>query len=342
MSLSTKKTFSLLLLLATLLWVFSQALSAEKSSLPKNPGDVNPGVVSVSAQAAVLIDAHDGSVLYSRGAGLRLPMASTTKIMTAVIALEYGDLNQGVEIPAAAVGVEGSSAYLYCGEKLTLEDLLYAMLLESANDAATAIAIAIAGSVEEFAGLMNDKVKELGLVDTHFVNPHGLDSEEQYTTAYDLAKITAYALKNETFARIVSTKKTTIPLNGSEGVRLLVNHNRLLRSYPGAIGVKTGFTRRSGRCLVSAATRGGLTLVAVTLNAPNDWSDHKKMLDYGFSSYVGITLIEAGEYSLCVPVTAGQPNWVRCVNSETVRVRLPVGHGVITCRVEAPRFSTRR
>ncbi|HHT53995.1 MAG TPA: D-alanyl-D-alanine carboxypeptidase [Clostridiales bacterium] len=333
-----KKTVFLLLVLSTLMCLFSQLSGAEKSSRPKNPGDTNAGAVSVSAQAAVLIDANDGSVLYARGAGLRLPMASTAKTMTAVIAIEYGDLNQIIEIPAAAVGVEGSSVYLYCGEKLTLEDLLYAMLLESANDAATAIAIAIAGSVEGFAGLMNAKVAELGLADTHFVNPHGLDSDEQYTTAYDLAQITAYALRNETFAKIVSTKKTTIPLNGTEGVRLLVNHNRLLRSYPGAVGVKTGFTRRSGRCLVSAATRGGLTLIAVTLNAPSDWSDHKKMLDYGFSSYVGITLIEDGEYDLSIPVTGGRPDWVRCVNSEAVRVRLPVGHGPVTCRVEAPRF----
>ena len=185
-----KKTVFLLLVLSTLMCLFSQLSGAEKSSRPKNPGDTNAGAVSVSAQAAVLIDANDGSVLYARGAGLRLPMASTAKTMTAVIAIEYGDLNQIIEIPAAAVGVEGSSVYLYCGEKLTLEDLLYAMLLESANDAATAIAIAIAGSVEGFAGLMNAKVAELGLADTHFVNPHGLDSDEQYTTAYDLAQIT--------------------------------------------------------------------------------------------------------------------------------------------------------
>ncbi|NLW74068.1 MAG: D-alanyl-D-alanine carboxypeptidase [Clostridiales bacterium] len=338
MTLSTKRVISLLLIPAALLCLFLLPLGAGQSGRLKNPGDLNVGAVSVSAQAAALIDASDGSVLFCRGADQRLPMASTTKIMTAVIAIEYGDLGQVVEIPAAAVGVEGSSVYLYTGEKLTLGDLLYAMMLESANDAATAVAIAVAGSIENFAKLMNDKVEELGLADTHFVNPHGLDSQEQYTTAYDLAQITAYALKNETFAKIVSTKKTTIPFNGNEGVRLLVNHNKLLRSYPGAVGVKTGYTRRSGRCLVSAAVRGGLTLVAVTLNAPDDWNDHKKMLDYGFSSYIGVTLIGAGEYTLTIPVAGGQPDWVRCVNSEAVRVRLPVGHGVITCRVEAPRF----
>jgi D-alanyl-D-alanine carboxypeptidase len=258
--------------------------------------------------------------------------------MTALVAIEYGDLDETIEIPSAAVGVEGSSIYLYTGEKLTLEDLLYALMLESANDAAAAIAIAIAGNEEEFAALMNDKAAEIGLSDTHFTNPHGLDSSEHFTTALDLAHLAAYALKNETFRKIVSTRKTTIPLNGSEGVRLLINHNKMLRTYNGAIGVKTGYTRRSGRCLVSAAEREGLTLVAVTLNAPNDWNDHKKLLDYGFSSYVSIKLIGAGEYDLMMPVTGGSSEWVRCTNSNEVRVTLPKTHGVISCLIECPHF----
>lgn len=311
------------------------------SSVSNNPAltvDVNSGAVSVSAYSAVLIDARDCNILYAKNAAERLPMASTTKIMTAIIAIEYGDLNATVEIPSAAVGVEGSSIYLYTGEKLTLLDLLYALLLESANDAAAAIALTIAGSEEEFSHLMNDKAAELGLSDTRFQNPHGLDAEGHFTTAIDLARLSAYALKNETFAKIVSTRKTTIPLNGTEGFRLLINHNKMLRSYEGAIGVKTGYTRHSGRCLVSAAERDGLTLIAVTLNASNDWNDHRKMLDYGFSSYVSISLLGVGKYDLMMPLTGGFNEWVKCTNAEEVRVTLPKIHGVISCTVECPRF----
>ncbi len=302
------------------------------------PVVINTGAVSVSARAAVLIDAADGNVLYAKNAGERLPMASTTKIMTAIVAIESADIDMIVEIPPAAVGVEGSSVYLYKGERLTLSDLLYALMLGSANDAATAIAIAVGGDIEGFAALMNDKAAELGLSDTHFKNPHGLDATDHYTTALDLALLSAYALKNETFAKIVSTKKTTIPLNGSEGVRLLINHNRMLRSYEGAVGVKTGFTRRSGRCLVSAAVREGLGLVAVTLRASDDWNDHRKMLDYGFSSYVSLNLAEEGGYDLTMPVVGGSCEWVKCTNSEAIRVTLPSGHGSITSRIECSRF----
>lgn len=300
--------------------------------------DVRTGAVSVSAEAALLLDASDGSVLYSRNADERLPMASTTKIMTALVALETGDLSSIVEVSPKAVGVEGSSVYLQAGERLSLEALVYALMLESANDAAAAIAIEIAGDIDDFAALMNEKAAELGLADTHFTNPHGLDNEQHYTTAYDLARLTAYALKNQAFRTIVSTRKKTIPLNGTEGVRLLVNHNRMLRSYDGAIGVKTGFTKRSGRCLVSAAERGNLTLVAVTINAPDDWNDHKSMLNWGFDSYVRVRLAGEREYRMTMPVTGGLADWTVCTNTDAIEVTLPASHGRITCSVEAPRF----
>lgn len=238
--------------------------------------------ISVSASSAILIEAESGRVVYEKDADTRRSMASTTKIMTAIVALENGDLDMPIKIPKAAVGIEGSSVYLIENETLTLRELLYALMLRSANDAATAIAIALGGSVEGFADMMNDKANELGLKDTHFENPHGLDSPQHYTTARELAIITAEALKNDVFRQIVSTQKMTLPLANEPDRRLVVNHNRLLRTYDGCIGVKTGFTKKTGRCLVSAAEREGVTLIAVTLNAPNDWNDHKKMLDYGF------------------------------------------------------------
>ncbi|MBQ9079995.1 MAG: D-alanyl-D-alanine carboxypeptidase [Clostridia bacterium] len=303
-----------------------------------NYANIRTDAVSVSAQSAILIDASNDNVLFAKNADLRLPMASTTKIMTALLALECGDIDKSYAIPKQAVGVEGSSVYLVEGEQLTLGDLVYALMLESANDAAEAIAIIVAGSTAAFADIMNRRAAELGLTDTHFTNPHGLDHDEHYTSAYDLARLTSYALKNEQFRKIVSTRKTTIPFQGNEGTRLLVNHNRLLRSYEGAIGVKTGFTKRSGRCLVSAAERDGLTLVAVTINAPDDWRDHTSMLDWGFDNYVHHTFAEAGEYKLTIPVCGGTAEWTVCANATEIAATLPRGHGEISVTVKAPRF----
>ena len=224
----------------------------------------------VSAKSAILIEASTGEVIWSENPDQRLPMASTTKIMTALVAIESGDVKRTVSISPLAVGVEGSSVYLYANEKMTLEDLIYAMLLESANDAAAAIAIEVGGSIEGFADMMNERASSLGLSNTHFENPHGLDGETHYTTARELAIIAREAYSNEILKGIFSTYKKTIPLNETEGVRLLINHNKLLKSYDGATGIKTGFTKKSGRCLVSAAERDGLEFIAVTLNAPND------------------------------------------------------------------------
>ena len=300
--------------------------------------NVNSSLISTSAQSSILLDVSDDSVLYAKNADLRLPMASTTKIMTALIALEYGNIDTQYAIPQKAVGVEGSSVYLVEGEPLTLGELVYALMLESANDAAEAIAIIIAGSTEAFADIMNRRAEELELHSTHFTNPHGLDHDEHYTTAYDLARLASFAIKNPKFREIVSTRKTTIPFNGDEGRRLLVNHNRLLREYRGAIGVKTGFTKRSGRCLVSAAERDGLTLVAVTINAPNDWHDHTAMLDWGFENYVHYVLSDVGEYKLTMPVTGGNTQWTICTNTQKICVTLKSGHGPISTEVIAPHF----
>ena len=291
-----------------------------------------------SAKAAVVLEAASGTALYEKNADLQLPQASTTKIMTAIVAIEYGNPTMQVTIPAAAVGIEGSSIYLYEGEILTLEHLLYALLLESANDAAVAIAIAVAGNVEAFVDLMNQKAHSLGLRNTHFVNPHGLDHDEHYTTASDLASLARYCMQNDLFRTIVSTQRMTIPLNDQEGARLLLNHNRLLRSYEGTIGLKTGFTKRSGRCLVSAAQRDGIMLISVTLNAPDDWDDHRNMFDYGFSQYTSVLLQSAGTYARTIPLIGNDQDSVNISNRNEIRVILPQTHGEIHMYCHAPRW----
>jgi len=293
------------------------------------------GELSVSAQSAVLMEATTGDIVFARDSDVRLPMASTTKIMTALVALEKGNLPEPVVIAPEAVGVEGSSIYLTAGETLTMEELLFALLLESANDAAAAIACAVSGSVEAFAEEMNRKAAELGLENTHFTNPHGLDDEEHYTTAADLAKLAIYAMHNPDFARIVSTYKKTIPLKDGEGTRLLLNHNRLLKQYTDVVGVKTGFTKRSGRCLVSAAEQDGVRLVAVTLNAPDDWQDHRAMLDYGFSQYSNIKLADSGDFTLEIDCVGAPDGKLTVANSSSLSM-ICRNDPVITHVVEAP------
>ncbi len=292
---------------------------------------------SVSAASAVLMEADSGRILLDVNAHSRLPMASTTKIMTALVALRHSNPDDLVTVSEKAVGIEGSSVYLKAGEQLTMEQLLYALLLESANDAAAAIAIAVAGDIPAFADLMNETAAEMGLTQSHFTNPHGLDADDHYTTAYDLALLTKHALQDPAFARIVATYKTTIPMGGSEGTRVLVNHNKMLKSYDGAIGVKTGYTRRCGRCLVSAAERDGVTMIAVTLSAPDDWRDHTAMLDYGFSRCTSVTLTKEGEYACTLPCLGGEEESVRVSNHAEARVVLPVEHGPITVTIEANR-----
>ena len=250
--------------------------------------------ISLSARSAALYEPSGGEFLYELNADKPLPMASTTKIMTALVALrECKDLNATTTIDSRAVGIEGSSAYLKCGESFTLFDLLHIMMLQSANDAAVQIAITVSGSVEDFARLMNETARDMGLVSTSFTNPSGLDHAEHYTTARELALITAEAMKYSTFRQIVSKKSYTATELVSDKKRTYINHNKLLSSYDGCIGVKTGYTKKSGRSLVSAAERDGVTLIAVTINAPDDWSDHKRILDYGFDKVEYLNFISS-------------------------------------------------
>ncbi len=296
------------------------------------------GITGVSAQSAYLYQPDTDTAVWEQNAHVRMPMASTTKIMTAIVTLENADPDMTVRIPAEAVGVEGSSIYLHEGEELTVDQLLSALLMESANDAATALAIAVGGSIDGFAAMMNRKAKELGLSDTHFSNPHGLDDPTHYTTAADLAHLAAYCLSNPRFHAIVSTYRTTIPLCGSQGTRVLINHNRLLKQYDGAVGVKTGFTKHSGRCLVSAAERDGVQLIAVTLNAPDDWRDHTAMLDYGFSRFTTVLLTERGQETFVLPAVGGDSDSLTVRNDEPLLVVLPANHGEIRTQIQLPRF----
>lgn len=256
-------------------------------------GSLRSSISGLSAKSAALYIPESNEFIYEKSASTRMPMASTTKIMTAIIAAEYTNPSDTVIIDARAVGTEGSSAYLKAGEAVTMEELLYALLLQSANDAAAAIAYHISGTIEDFASLMNEKAKSLSLSDTHFTNPHGLDNEEHYTTARELAIIARSALEIDILRTAFKTYKRTFK-NG-ERCRTYVNHNKLLKLYDGALGVKTGFTKKSGRCLVGAAERDGLLLITVTLDAPSDWNDHEKMLDFGFDNYEKLTLAAAGE-----------------------------------------------
>ncbi len=293
--------------------------------------------ISVSAHSAVLYQPETGTFLYSKNSSVKMPMASTTKIMTALVALEESSLTDLVVIDENSVGIEGSSAYLKEGEKLTMEELLYALLLQSANDAAVAIACHISGDVDAFASLMNSKAYSLGLSNTHFRNPHGLDNEEHYTTAEDLAKIAAEALKNESFRNITSTYKKTF--STEERSRTYVNHNKLLRMYDGCIGVKTGFTKKSGRCLVAAAERDGLTFISVTLDAPSDWNDHKKMLDMGFNSLERIILAEKNEFCYKIPIVNGEIDELTVTNKNEASIITKKGDQRIESHLKLIRYA---
>ena len=239
-------------------------------------------VVSVNAASAVVMNADTNEVVFSVSAHERRSMASTTKIMTALIALESGRIQETVRITPEMTGADGTSIGLKTDYEVRLLDLLYGLMLESGNDAADAIAVYLAGSREDFAALMNRKAAEIGMKDTNFVTPSGLDDEKHYTTAYDMALLASYAVKNPAFREICSTKYKTVSFVKPDINATFSNHNRLLSSYPGAIGIKTGFTKKSGRCLVSAAERDGVCFVCVTLNDGDDWNDHRKMLDYAF------------------------------------------------------------
>lgn len=267
---------------------------------------------SPSAQSAILLDSTTGRVLYEKNADARAQVASTTKIMTGLLIAESCDLQSNVCIPKEAVGIEGSSLYLKAGELLSVETLLYGLMLHSGNDAAVALAMYCAGSVPAFAERMNRRAAELELSGTNYVNPHGLDEKGHYSTARDLARLTAAAMENEIFRRVVATKTICF------GDRSFTNHNKLLWRYEGAVGVKTGYTVSAGRILVSAAERNGRRLIAVTIRDRNDWVDHANLLDYGFSSYSQQELAKIGDIMGSTVVIGGAEGCAQAVLQEDV------------------------
>ncbi len=251
---------------------------------------------SVSAQGAILMEQSSKRVLYGKNEHQQMRIASITKIMTAILAVESGKMDEKVTVSNNASGTEGSSLYLKPGEKISLEDLVYGLMLRSGNDAAVAIAEHVGGSLEGFVYLMNQKASEIGMEKTVFSNPHGLDDhEEHYSTAYDMALLTQYAMNNETYREISATKTYRAPQEGEEWDRIWQNKNRLLTQlYKYSTGGKTGYTKRAKRTLVSTASKDGVDLIAVTLNAPSDWHDHMNLFNWAFNTYKVKTLVEKG------------------------------------------------
>lgn len=250
--------------------------------------------VDISAKSACLITADTYEVVYEKYKDMQLPMASTTKMMTALVADRSDRWGEVVTVSANAQNQIGSSIYLRENDRMSLTDIVSGMMLNSGNDAAVAVAEHISGDVESFADEMNMLAREIGAKNTSFENPSGLDGENHYSTAYDLALIASEVIISERLLPIVKSRQMTISNLDGE-ITYLKNHNKLLWSYEGLLGVKTGYTKKAGRCLVTAAERNGVTLIAVTLSAPNDWDDHKKLLDYGFERCEKERLVEKGE-----------------------------------------------
>ena len=308
----------LVLLIAVFMFVDEMAFAgAVEDVLPKASISA-----SSSAGSAFVFDADSGRVFYSKNADAKRAMASTTKIATAITVIDNcKDLDAEVKIDKRAVGIEGTSIYLREGEVLTVRELLYGLMLRSGNDAAVALAIYTAGSVDEFATLMNKTAEKAGAENTNFANPHGLDNENHYTTARDLAKITAYALNNEDFAQIVSTKNIKIP-SKEEGYRFLSNKNRLLSSLEGCIGVKTGYTSKAGRCLVSAAERDGLRVVCVVLNCGPMFEESAAMINAVYQKYKNYEILEPYKFVADIPLGNGETPTVQVYSKKGLTLPL--------------------
>ena len=293
--------------------------------------------VQVHAKGAVVMEASTGRILYGLNEYERLPMASTTKIMTALIALEEPDIDAVFQVNSDTIMVEGSSMGLQEKDSVSLRALAAGMLLSSGNDGANAAAVRIAGSIPAFAARMNRRAKELGMENSNFVTPSGLDAEEHYSTPYDMALLAREAIRNEEFLAICSQYRMRAVYGDPPYERWLRNHNRLLNMYDGAIGVKTGFTRKSGRCLVSAARRDGVTLIVVTLNCSDDWDTHMNLYDHFFDK---ITLEDVSLRipNLQIPVTGGTEGAVSAAKYDSIMIPIPSENPDITCIIQAPPF----
>lgn len=317
---------------------FFTAAAAAVSFIAANifPVGAQPSEPSVSAVSAVLINADTGGTIFEKNADEKRAVASTTKIMTALLTLESGQLDRRFTVDSMAIRVEGTSMGLREGDIVTRRALCYGMLLPSGNDASNAAAVNISGSLSAFAEKMNEKAAQLGMNDSHFVTPSGLDAPEHYSTARDMAKLTRAALKNEDFRAICGLISATLEFGNPPYSRTLYNSNKLLKQYEGCIGVKTGFTDNARRCLVSAAERDGVTLIAVTLNAPDDWSDHKKLFDYGFSM---VNSQEISPESVSVDIVGGTVREVTAAPESSAVVGLTASEaGEIRTEYRVPAF----
>lgn len=295
-----------------LVFSFSVTVSAEDNAVP-----------SVSAQSYVLYCADNGKIICSKDENKQMKPASTTKLMTSLIALEEAASgNKKVKFTDEMIA-EGSSMYLKVGEVVTLKDLASGMMMASGNDAANATAISISGSTEKFAEKMNERAQQIGMKNTHFVTPSGLDDEEHYSTAYDLAVLMSYALENEDFAQLTSQKSATVNfIEPSSKKTTYSNHNKLLSLYEYCIGGKTGYTMAAGRCLVSASKKDGLTLICVTLNDKNDWNDHISLYDYGFSQYSCYSSADT-EFFADIPCVGGESDTVTVTGEKNASIVIP-------------------
>ncbi|MBQ7825291.1 MAG: D-alanyl-D-alanine carboxypeptidase [Clostridia bacterium] len=278
-----------------------------------------------SARAACILEQQTGRVLFEHNMHTRLPMASTTKVMTALLAIELGKAEDEVVCSENAFGVSGTSIYLQLGERLTLEEMLLGLMLSSGNDASVAIAEHIGGTVDDFVALMNARAREIGAVNTHFANPHGLPDENHYTTAYDLALISREAMNNESFRRLVSTQRASIPWEGRAYNRQLNNKNRLLSDYPGATGVKTGFTSKAGRCLVFGAQRDGLELIGAVLSCSDWFAEAQRLMDGCYETYSMTRVLGPTLSAGTIAVTDGESDRCGMCVMEPLDVPLSVG-----------------
>ncbi len=298
--------------------------------------NVSGAELSVSADSAILMCADTGEIIYEKNAYEKRGIASTTKIMTALLAFEKGNVNKTVIAEKDDVTVEGTSMGLKAGDKVTVSTLVSGMLLESGNDGANVTATAIGGNREKFIRMMNDKAKILNMKNTSFKNPSGLTEEGHYSTAYDMALLASYAVQNEEFCNICSLKSIRVFYGGPDYYRTFYNHNKLLGKVDGVFGVKTGFTKASGRCLVSAAKRGDVTLVAVTLKAPDDWRDHEKLLEYGFS------VVEQKEIKLKdtvkISVVGSHSSYINAVAKEPLKVYTYSSNAKIKIEIYCEKF----
>ncbi|MFN4180824.1 MAG: D-alanyl-D-alanine carboxypeptidase family protein [Armatimonadota bacterium] len=277
----------------------------------------------ITSKSAILADAETGEILWSLNPDLKCYPASLTKIMTAVLILERGNLEDWVTVPKDAAFTGESSMALKEGERVQVKDLLNAVLVRSANDACVAAAIHIAGSVDKFVEWMNEKARELGMTNTNFTNPHGLHDPRHYTTARDLLTLSRYALQNPSFRSIVSQREITIAPTNKSALRRYRNRNKLLEFYPGCDGVKTGYTVPAGKCLVASATCNGWQLIAIALGSQDHFADCATLLDYGFNNFVRLTLAEKGEQISLFHFPDGNPEWLKAVAAESVKVIVP-------------------